>query len=80
MNNHDPVCGMSVDLAATPHIAEYAGSRYGFCCGHCRDKFLADPEHYLKPPGDQAEVEAVSAAGSYICPMDPEVSEDRPPE
>jgi len=78
MNNHDPVCGMSVDLAATPHIAEYAGSRYGFCCGHCRDKFLADPEHYLKPPGEQAEVEAVSAAGSYICPMDPEVSEDRP--
>ena len=78
MNGHDPVCGMSVDLAATPHIAEYAGSRYGFCCGHCRDKFLADPEHYLKPPGEQAEVEAVSAAGSYICPMDPEVSEDRP--
>ena len=78
MNNHDPVCGMSVDLAATPHIAEYAGSHYGFCCGHCRDKFLADPEQYLKPPGEQSEVEAVSAAGSYICPMDPEVSEDRP--
>ena len=78
MNGHDPVCGMSVDLAATPHIAEYAGSRYGFCCGHCRDKFLADPEQYLKPPGEQSEVEAVSAAGSYICPMDPEVSEDRP--
>ncbi|SVA41876.1 uncharacterized protein METZ01_LOCUS94730, partial [marine metagenome] len=78
MNGHDPVCGMSVDLAATPHVAEYAGSRYGFCCGHCRDKFLADPEQYLKPPGEPAEVEAVSAAGSYICPMDPEVSEDRP--
>lgn len=78
MNGHDPVCGMSVDLAATPHIAEYAGSRYGFCCGHCRDKFLSDPEHYLKPLGEQSEVEAVSAAGSYICPMDPEVSEDRP--
>ena len=77
MNERDPVCGMSVDLATTPHTAEYAGRRYGFCCSHCRDKFLVDPEQYLKLPGERSDVEAVSAA-RYVCPMDPGVSEDRP--
>ena len=79
MTEHDPVCGMSVDLATTPHTAEHGGRTYGFCCGNCRDKFLADPEGYLKPPAERPqEPAAPDGEAVYVCPMDPEVSQDHP--
>ena len=43
----DPVCGMDVDPKGAKHRAEYAGRTYLFCCGGCRERFLADPERYL---------------------------------
>jgi xanthine dehydrogenase accessory factor len=43
----DPVCGMTVDLAATDLLAEHAGQTYGFCNPHCREAFMADPDRYL---------------------------------
>jgi len=43
----DPVCGMTVDPATTPHRAEHAGQPYYFCCAGCAAKFVADPERYL---------------------------------
>ncbi|CAM3863281.1 XdhC family protein [Alicyclobacillus pomorum] len=43
----DPVCGMTVDLAKTPHRLELDGTTYGFCCGGCRDRFAREPERYL---------------------------------
>lgn len=27
---------------------EYNGKTYYFCCGGCKEKFLADPEKYIK--------------------------------
>lgn len=45
----DPVCGMDVDPAGAKHHAEHAGRTYLFCCGGCRERFLADPERYLAP-------------------------------
>lgn len=42
----DPVCGMTVDLAATRHTAEHGGRTFGFCCPGCRQAFLADPDRY----------------------------------
>ena len=45
----DPVCGMTVDPAKTPHHAMHAGHEWYFCSDKCRVKFMADPEHYLKP-------------------------------
>ncbi|WP_249680457.1 heavy metal translocating P-type ATPase [Roseococcus pinisoli] len=45
----DPVCGMTVDPAKTPHHAEHAGKTYHFCCNGCRTKFQADPAKYLEP-------------------------------
>ncbi len=51
----DPVCGMSVDSAATPHHAEHAGHAYHFCSGGCRSKFLADPQKYLAPVSSGAK-------------------------
>lgn len=51
----DPVCGMNVDQATAKHHVNYAGKAYFFCCGHCAEKFQAEPEKYLagqsKSPG-----------------------------
>jgi xanthine dehydrogenase accessory factor len=44
---HDPVCGMTVQVAAARHTAEYDGRTYYFCCGGCRQRFLAAPEQYV---------------------------------
>lgn len=42
----DPICHMVVDLNTTLHTAEYQGKKYGFCCPHCRQEFLKNPEKY----------------------------------
>src|SRR3546814_1745019 len=42
----DPVCGMQVDPATTPHHADHAGAHFHFCSERCRAKFVADPERY----------------------------------
>lgn len=78
----DPVCGMTVDPAKSPHHAVHAGHDYAFCSAGCRTKFLADPEKYLSPPTDRpasARPAAESAPGTvWVCPMDPEVRQDHP--
>ncbi len=77
----DPVCGMTPG-PDTPHRHTHGGVDYAFCSAHCREKFRADPERYLG--GGGPEEPAVPAAGGaaagarYICPMDPEVEQDRP--
>ena len=38
----DPVCGMTVAEPAKI-TCEHQGKTYGFCCEHCRTRFLADP-------------------------------------
>jgi xanthine dehydrogenase accessory factor len=43
---HDPVCGMSVAVETARHRAEHAGRTYYFCCGGCRERFLAEPDRY----------------------------------
>src|SRR3954449_2841085 len=40
----DPICGMTVVIAGARHVAEHAGRSWYFCCGGCRERFLADPE------------------------------------
>ena len=42
----DPVCGMSVAVAAASHQADAGGRTYYFCGAHCRDRFLAEPHTY----------------------------------
>jgi xanthine dehydrogenase accessory factor len=42
----DPICGMTVEIAAARHTAEHAGRTWYFCCGGCRERFLAAPETY----------------------------------
>ncbi len=71
----DPVCGMSVDPATTAHRANHGDQDYFFCSAGCRNKFVADPQRYLKP-----RVEAMPAIpGSiYTCPMHPEIRQEGP--
>jgi Cu+-exporting ATPase len=68
----DPVCGMSVDPATTRHRAEHDGDSYFFCGARCRERFVAEPARFLRPP------EPPPAAGSWTCPMHPQVVRDRP--
>jgi xanthine dehydrogenase accessory factor len=42
----DPICGMTVAVATARHRADHAGRTYYFCCGGCRERFLAAPERY----------------------------------
>ena len=71
----DPVCGMSVDAAKTPHHADHAGTTYHFCSAGCRSKFISDPERYLGPPAPPTDV----APGTiWTCPMHPEIRQDHP--
>lgn len=40
----DPICGMTVNVAAARHTAEVQGVAYYFCCAGCRTKFLQKGE------------------------------------
>lgn len=50
----DPICGMTVNISRAKHVAEHAGKSYYFCCGGCKEKFLAAPEKYLASAGQGA--------------------------
>ena len=43
----DPVCHMEVEIATAKHTAEVEGTRYYFCCAHCRSSFMKEPARYL---------------------------------
>jgi xanthine dehydrogenase accessory factor len=50
----DPVCGMTVTVDASgwsanthEHLHNGKATTYHFCCVGCRDRFAADPAHYL---------------------------------
>ena len=70
----DPVCGMSIDPAATPHRAAHAGHSYSFCGARCLERFAAEPERFLKraPASDSA------TGTTWTCPMHPEIARDGP--
>ena len=77
----DPVCGMQV-APGGPHELDHRGERFGFCSAGCRVRFEADPEAMLaaRPPdADHAAAPRPAPpgyAGSWTCPMHPEVVED----
>ena len=72
----DPVCGMRVNPASTPHRAEHDGATFHFCSAGCRSKFIADPPRYLSPRTTDA---APAPPGTqYTCPMHPDIVRDGP--
>ena len=68
----DPVCGMTVDPEATAHHFEHAGTTYHFCCARCRERFMADPEHWLAGGDDD---DASATATDPVCGMTVEPEE-----
>ena len=44
----DPVCGMTVDLAAARHVTDWQGQRFAFCAASCKRAFDEDPEKYAE--------------------------------
>jgi xanthine dehydrogenase accessory factor len=50
----DPVCGMTVPTVGARHTAEVSGRTWYFCCGGCREKFLASPGRYTSPEGTRS--------------------------
>jgi P-type Cu+ transporter len=73
----DPVCGMRVDPAKTPHHAVHGGATFHFCCAGCRTKFLAEPARYLAPESTRPST-PVPAGAIYTCPMHPEIRQVGP--
>lgn len=74
----DPVCGMNVDPAKTPHRANHQGIVYHFCAARCREKFLADPVKYLTVKDLRGPVAPVKPGIIYTCPMHPQIRQQGP--
>ncbi len=71
----DPVCGMTVDPATTPHHATHESHDYHFCGARCRERFVAEPGKYLGP---KAPEPAAPPGTIYTCPMHPEIRQVGP--
>ena len=79
----DPVCGMTVDPQTASASLQHEGHTYYFCCSHCAERFRADPESHLSKaasdtPSPPSVPDPPTTGAAYTCPMDPEVSSDRP--
>ena len=76
----DPVCGMTVNPATAAGSFTYQGTTYYFCCQGCLTKFRADPARYLSPGAakDAMPAAPVPPGTKYVCPMCPEVLEEKP--
>lgn len=70
----DPVCGMEVDPNKSTHRIDYDGQDYFFCCGHCLEKFRADPVSYLT----QAPRESAKGGSAGAVPSSPQSSPSSP--
>lgn len=44
----DPVCGMEVNQETAAANYEYKGKRYYFCAVGCKDRFVREPEKFVK--------------------------------
>ena len=85
----DPVCGMQVDPAKSPHRHDHHGRTYWFCSAGCRNKFIAGPDKYLNKPAAAPASNAKPAPATpaaltvpdgtiYTCPMHPEIRQIGP--
>ena len=45
----DPVCGMSVDIAAARFVSDHGGTKVYFCAAGCQRAFDSDPSAYTSP-------------------------------
>ncbi|HEX6178887.1 MAG TPA: heavy metal translocating P-type ATPase, partial [Thermoanaerobaculia bacterium] len=79
----DPVCGMTIDPAKAVGSSSYKGQTYHFCSRGCETKFDVAPEEWVGAAaaytdGKRPEPKPAPADAMYVCPMDPEVRQDKP--
>jgi YHS domain-containing protein len=65
-----PVGGKEIKKSEAKISYEYKGKTYYFCCDMCKEKFVKNPEEYLKKKAEMKEV--------YTCSMHPKVKSDKP--
>ena len=46
----DPICNMTVKVAASRYVSNYNGIAVHFCSPGCKDKFEQEPERYARQP------------------------------
>ncbi len=73
----DPVCGMQVDPSTAAAHVTHEDREFFFCSPSCRDKFVADPAKYSRPP-DPTPATRMPAGTEYTCPMHPEIVRSAP--
>ena len=71
----DPVCGMTVDPAKSPHRHDHATATYHFCSAGCRGKFAAEPGKISARRGGASRLPEGTI---YTCPMHPEIRQIGP--
>jgi len=75
----DPVCGMTVDPAASTHRYEHDHTLFHFCSAGCRAKFIAAPAAYLKAAAGSTPAPAPAIKDAiYTCPMHPQIRQPGP--
>ena len=72
----DPVCGMNVNPATAKQVHEHAGKKYYFCCGHCLEKFSANPGQYL----NRSVSSGLVSLGMPMAPAAHAVSQQKSPK
>lgn len=63
----DPVCGMRVNPATSPHRFEFGGTAYHFCSARCLEKFSANPDQYLNSPRKDPAMETLPEVSVELC-------------
>ena len=71
----DPVCGMRLDPATSPHHYPHGGRLYHFCSAGCRSKFAQQPEKFLNKTTKALPVQQGTI---YTCPMHPQIRRPAP--
>jgi Cu+-exporting ATPase len=82
---------MTVDPQSAAGFLEHEGVTYYFCHSNCLEKFRADPRRFLNKhirpdaiqptqiqPPTRIDPVAAETRGVHICPMHPEVRQDKP--
>ena len=73
---------MDVDPSASEHTAVHDGSTYFFCSAHCKARFDANPEQYVRR--ERVPVVATESStpeaevAEWTCPMHPEIRRSGP--
>jgi len=57
--SRDPVCGMVINVAASPYSTMWQGLEFHFCSAQCQERFIATPSLYTAQGGARNSVPIV---------------------